>query len=192
MLNLKVIVGSTREGRFSEKLLPWITDTFTQYPDLAVEVLDLRDYDLPFFASPQSPAAVKDGQYGHEAIDAWASKIAEADGFLIITPEYNHSFSAVLKNAFDVIYHEWTHKAVGFVAYGSLGGARAVGQLRQIMPQMQIASARSAVHISGPWNLQDDAGNLKDGALDTYTDGLKATIDDLIWWSEALKTAREK
>ncbi len=192
MLNLKVIVGSTREGRFSEKILPWLEKSLTELKVFSYEILDLRDYPLPYFEAPMSPAYVKDGQYATEEIKAWAQKIGEADAYVIIAPEYNHGYSAVLKNALDVVYGEWNNKTVSFVSYGSVGGGRVVEQLRQVAIELQMAPTRSAVHIQAPWNLLEESGELKTDALATYTDSLKGTLEQLKWWAEALKEARNK
>jgi len=190
MLNIKVILGSTRENRFSEKLLPWITSTLAQYPELQVEVLDLKDFPLPYFEAPMSPAYVTDGNYGNPTVNEWAKKIKEADGYIIVAPEYNHGYSAVLKNALDVIYAEWNRKAVGFISYGSVGGGRVVEQLRAVMVELQMASTRNAVHIQAPWALQNEDGSLKDGVLDDYTHNLTTMAEELTWWAQALKDAR--
>ena len=190
MLNIKVIVGSTRPGRFSETLLPWITNALSATEGVEHEVLDLRDWELPFFDSPVSPAYIENSDYANETVKAWAKKIGEADAYLIIAPEYNHGYTAILKNALDSVYGEWNKKAVGFVSYGSVGGGRVVEQLREVAVELQMASTRSAVHIQAPWNLRDESGVLKPGALDEYDHALSGTIDQLVWWGEALKAAR--
>ncbi|OIP77260.1 MAG: hypothetical protein AUK16_02245 [Parcubacteria group bacterium CG2_30_44_11] len=190
MLNLKVIVGSTRPGRFSEKILPWLSAELAKRSDLAIEILDLKDNLLPFFNSTVSPAYVENGDYGNEAINTWGKKIAEADAFIIISPEYNHGTSGILKNALDSVYREWNQKAVAFISYGSAGGARAVEQLRQVAVELQMASTRSAVHIQAPWLLSEQDGSLKEAALDPYTTSLNNTLDQLTWWAKALQSAR--
>lgn len=190
MLNVKVIVGSTRPGRFSEKVLPWLEGELSRRSDLQVEVLDLKEYQLPYFDAEVSPAYVTDGNYGNDVVNSWSKKIAEADAYIIIAPEYNHGYSAVLKNALDVVYGEWNNKVVGFVSYGSVGGGRVVEQLRQVAVELQMASARNAVHIQAPWFLLDEAGNLKEGALADYTGSLNGMLDQLMWWGNALKGAR--
>lgn len=192
MLKVKVILGSTRPGRFSEKITPWLQSELSKRTDLEVEILDLKEHELPYFDMPMSPAYVQDGNYGSEAVNAWAKKIGEADAYIIVAPEYNHGYTAVLKNALDVVYGEWNNKAVGFVAYGSVGGGRAVEQLRQVAVELQMASVRTAVHINAPWLLTNEDGTLKDGILDTYTDSLNGMLDQLTWWGDALKTARSK
>jgi NAD(P)H-dependent FMN reductase len=138
------------------------------------------------------PSLIKDGNYGNEAVNAWAAKIKEADAFIIVAPEYNHGYTAVLKNAIDVIYGEWNKKAVAFISYGSASGVRAVEQLRQVAVELQMASTRQSVQIAAPWALLDESGAVKAGALDSYTQALKDTAAQLNWWGEALKAAREK
>jgi NAD(P)H-dependent FMN reductase len=192
MLHVKVIVGSTRPGRFSEKVLPWLTSELAKREEMQIEVLDLKEYELPYFDAPMSPAYVQNGEYGSEAVRAWAKKIGEADAYIIIAPEYNHGYTAVLKNALDVVYGEWNNKAVGFVSYGSVGGGRVVEQLRQVVVELQMASTRNAVHIQAPWFLLEENGDLKAGALDSYADTLGGMLDQLTWWGDALKTARQK
>ena len=192
MLTIKIILGSTREGRFSEKIVPWIRDTLAAEKDLALEVLDLRDYPMPFFESATPPSYVTSGDYGNPATNAWSKKIGEADGYIIVAPEYNHGYTAVLKNALDSVYNEWADKPVAFVAYGGVGGSRAVEQLRLVVEELHLHATRNAVYIQAPWNLLDESGALKAGALDSYAKALQNTAKDLFWLGDALKAARAK
>lgn len=192
MLQLKVIIGSTRPSRFSEKVLPWLQTTLAKKNLFAAEVLDLRNYPLPFYDQPTSPSQVQNGAYENEVARAWAQKIKEGDAFLVVAAEYNHGPTAVLKNALDSVYAEWNKKPVAFIAYGSVGGARAVEQLREIAIELQMAPIRQAVHIPSPWGMLESDGRLKEGSLDSYTHALEGTLDQLSWWAEALKAAREK
>lgn len=189
-MKVNVILGSTREGRFSEKVIPWLTTHLDKADDLEHEVIDLRDYDMPFYEEAGSPAYVENGEYPKEIVRKFAAKIAEADAFIIIAPEYNHGYTAVLKNALDSVYGEWNNKPVAFVSYGSVGGGRVVEQLRQVAVELQMASVRNAVHIQAPWNLLDESGNLKEGVLDDYTHSLEGTLAQLTSWSKAFKTLR--
>lgn len=191
MLHINVILGSTREGRFSEQLIPWITAALDERSDVSYEVVDLRDYDMPFYEEAGSPAYVENGNYPNEIVRKFAKTVDKADAYVLIAPEYNHGYTAVLKNALDSVYGEWNQKAVGFVAYGSAAGARSVEQLRQVAVELQMASVRNAVHIQAPWNLLDE-GKLKEGVLADYDDALAGTLDQLEWWGKALKEAREK
>jgi len=190
-LKVKIILGSTRPNRFSDKAGVWILGEAKKKAAIDVELLDLRDYPLPFFYEPMSPAMVKDGAYPNEIAKKWAAKIQEADGFIIVTPEYNHGTSGVLKNALDYIYAEWNNKPVSFVSYGSVGGTRAVEQLRQVAVELQMAPIRNAVHIPQHWNLLDEKGNLKNEALEPFHENVKALLNQLIWWAKALKSARK-
>ena len=190
MLRIKVILGSTREGRFSEKLVPWLSSTLSMQADVSYEVIDLRDYAMPFYEEAGSPATVEGGAYPNEVVRAFAEHVADADAFIIVAPEYNHGYTAVLKNAFDSIYAEWNTKAVAFVSYGSVGGGRVVEQLRQVAVELQMAPIRNAVHIQAPWFLREESGELKSGALDDYEQPLQGLVDQLAWWGNALKNAQ--
>lgn len=192
-IKIKIILGSTRKNRFSDKPGNWILEQAKKKEGAEVELLDLRDYPMPFYDEPISPAMIKDGAYQNEIVKKWAAKINEADAFIIVTPEYNHSTSGVLKNALDSIYTEWNNKPVSFVSYGGVGGARAVEQVRTVAIALQMAPIRSAVHIpGGPWNLLDEKGNLKEGAFFPFENSASAMLDQLIWWGRALKAARNK
>jgi NAD(P)H-dependent FMN reductase len=183
-----IIIGSTREGRFGEKPAHWIHEIAKQRTDLAFELIDLRDHPLPFFNEPISPAwaPVK-----NEAAQRWAARLATLDGLIVVTPEYNHGPSAVLKNAFDYAYKEFGHKPIGFVGYGGVGAARAVEHLRLVAVELQMAPVRHAVHLGmveflGIWQQGksfEDFPHLAQAA--------KAMLDDVAWWAKALKTARE-
>lgn len=129
-VNVKIILGSTRQGRFSDKPGLWILEKAKERKDIDAELLDLRDYPLPFYNEPISPSVVKNSAYSSEFAREWAEKIKNGDAFIIVTPEYNYGISGVLKNSLDSVYAEWNNKPVAFVAYGAVGGARAVEHLR--------------------------------------------------------------
>jgi len=192
-IKIHIIVGSTRQNRFSKKPAQWIYEEAKKRKGLRVELLDLRNYPLPFFDELASPTYLK-GKYSNVVAKKWVKKIAEADGYIIVTPEYNHGYPAVLKNAMDYPYFEWNKKAVGFVSYGSVAGVRAVEQLRQVTIELQMAPIRTSIHI--PWQLYLEATNKKGtdslspfAALKNQTE---LFLDQLTWWTEALKTAREE
>lgn len=189
-LNIKIILASVRNGRFGDKPAGWIFDIASQTEGLSVELLDLKDYMFPIFAEATSPAYIE-GAYSTPEINRWAEKIASADGFIVVTPEYNHGYPASLKNNMDYLYKEWNNKPVAFVSYGGVGGARAVEQLRQVAIELQMAPIRNAIHIVSPWNLVEKDGSLKTGALDDYTNSAKNMIEQLIWWTNALKEAKK-
>lgn len=196
-IKIKVIVGSTRQNRFSEKPAQWIFEEIKKLDGIEAELLDLRDYPMPFFDDPMSPS-MAGGKYSNETVKKWAEKISDGDGFIIVAPEYNHGYPAVLKNAMDVIYPEWNRKPVGFVSYGSALGARSVEQLRQVAVELQMAPIRHAVHIpvdiffaglmekgpAGPEIFEP----IRKGPMG---DPVERFFSDLLWWARALKTARE-
>jgi len=189
-LNIKVIVGSTREGRFSDKAAAWIAEEIKKQEGVVVEVLDLRDYDMPFFNEPTSPS-FKQEPYKNEAVARFTKKIAEGDAFVIVTPEYNHGTSGVLKNALDWVYQEWNNKPVAFVSYGSVGGARAVEQLRLNAIELQMAPIRNSVHIPGEQYFQVLYGKMDVKELFAgQKDKAEAMVTQLLWWAHALKNAR--
>lgn len=192
-LKIKVILGSIRPNRFGEKPAKWIAEYVKNLPDVDVELLDLKDYPMPLFNDAVSPSMHK-GPYENKVIDAWAQKITEADAFIIVSPEYNRGTSAVLKNALDWVYTPWNNKAVGFISYGSAGGARAVEQLRLNAIELQMAPVRQGVHIFGhvifpiqmgkaQWTAETEKG------LQDQADKMLAQLTK---WGRAMKGAREK
>lgn len=191
MTVISVIVGSVRQGRFAEKPARWILDHLKKRAGIDARLLDLAEYPMPFFDAPMPPAMPGRPAYGNEVVQRWTQAIAASDGFIMVSPEYNHAPSAVLKNAIDWVFPEWARKPVTFIGYGSVGGARAIEQLREIAVEMQLAPIRSAVHIPvaalyAHFQAKDVTPHLLE--LDTVAN---QTIDDLLWWTKALKTARE-
>src|SRR6266581_2524487 len=132
MTIISVIVGSTREGRFSEKPAKWILQHLKKRKGVDARLLDLRDFPMPFFDQPLTPAMPGRPPYKNEVVQRWTAAIAQSDGFVFVTPEYNYGPSAVLKNAIDWVYPEWNRKAAGFVSYGSAMSARIVGGLTRL------------------------------------------------------------
>jgi NAD(P)H-dependent FMN reductase len=190
MAVISVIVGSTREGRFSEKPARWILQHLKQRDDVDARLLDLRDFPMPFFDQPLTPAMPGRPAFEHEVVRKWTAAIAQSDGFVFVTPEYNFGPAAVLKNAIDWVYPEWHRKPASFVSYGSAGGVRSVQQLREIMIELQIAPIRSAVHIPVATLWAHYKGGDVDAGLAELAGPATNMIDDLLWWTETLKTAR--
>ena len=145
MTRIAIILGSTRPGRRGADVAHWVLENAEERSDASYELVDLLDFPLPHLDEAMPPAM---GQYENDHTKEWAAKIAQYDGFIFVTPEYNHSTSAVLKNAIDYLYAEWNNKAAGFVSYGSVGGARAVEHLRLIAAELQMATVRSQVALS--------------------------------------------
>lgn len=189
MLNIKVVLASVREGRFGEKPAQWILEKAKTREGFSVELLDLKDYPLPVFAESQVPAMVS-GNYPHDIAKKFAEKIGEADGFIFVTPEYNHGYPSSLKNAIDFIYGEWVNKSVAFVGYGADGGVRAVEQLKPVVnSNLQMQPVAAGVIMPRPWTLVDDKGVFDTSSFESAGDTM---LDQLAWLGEALKAARTK
>ena len=187
---ISVIVGSTRPTRFSEKPAQWILEQLQKRDGVDARLLDLRDYPMPFFDQAVSPAMPGRQPYENEAVQRWTAAIGESDGFVIVTPEYNFGPAAVLKNALDWVYPEWNRKAVGFVSYGAALGARAVQQLRESAIELQLAPIRFSVHIPVATLIAHYQGGDVASGLASLDGAAKRMIDDLLWWTAALKAAR--
>jgi NAD(P)H-dependent FMN reductase len=190
MTVISVIVGSTREGRFSEKPAKWILQHLKKREGVDARLLDLRDFPMPFFDQPVVPAMGRRSPYENEVVQRWTAAIRQSDGFVFVTPEYNYGPAAVLKNAIDWVYPEWNRKAAAFVGYGGMAGARSVQQLRETAIELQLAPIRSSVHIpvTALWVHHRD-GDV-DAELAELDRSAGMMIDDLLWWTAALKTAR--
>ena len=191
MTVISVIVGSTRQGRFSDKPAKWILDHLKKREGVDARLLDLRDFPMPFFDQPAPPAMPGRPPYKNDVVQRWTTAIAQSDGFVFVTPEYNYGPSAVLKNAIDWVYPEWNRKAAAFVSYGSAMGVRSVQQLRQTMTELHLAPVRSSVHIpvATLW-AHYQGGNVDAGLSELDATAAAPMIDDLLWWTAALKTAR--
>src|SRR5580700_6310275 len=190
MTVISVIVGSTRQGRFSEKPAQWVLRHLKKRSGVDARLLDLRDFPMPFFDQPVPPAMPGRQAYENEVVKKWTAEIARSDGFIFVTPEYNYGTSAVLKNALDWVYPEWNRKAAAFVSYGSAMGARGVQQLRETAIELQLAPIRSSVYIpvATLW-AHFQGGNVETGLAELEAPA-QAFIDDLLWWTAALKKAR--
>src|SRR5215210_7690795 len=180
MTRIGIIIGSTRPNRLGEQVASWVYHNAAQRDDAEFQLIDLRNYPLPHLDEPLPPSL---GQYQGDHTKEWAAKIASFDGFIIITPEYNHGTSGVLKNAIDYLYAEWNNKAVGFVSYGSAGGARAVEHLRLIAGELQMADVRQQVTLS----LATEFENYKVFKPGRYNlPALHTLLDQVVAWSTAL------
>lgn len=189
-LKLKILLGSTRPGRFSDAAAAWTLAQAKKRPAFEAEVLDLRDYEMPFFNEEATPSA-KTEPYKNAAVVQWTKKLAEADAFVVIAPEYDRGVPAVLKNAIDWVYEEWHKKAIGYIGYGTTGGSRSVDSLRTSAIELQMVPVRQGVHIVAPWLLRENfTGPLKQGALDQYEHAANAMFDQLEEWGNAGRTLR--
>ena len=186
MLKIGIIIGSTRPGRNGEQVAKWYYELANKRTDAEFELIDIADYNLPLL-DEALPAGWN--QYANEHTKKWAAKIAEFDGYVMVTPEYNHGTSAALKNAIDYLALEWNNKAVGFASYGSAMGVRAVEHLRLIAGELQMADIREQVMFSLFTDF-DENNNFTPG--DSKEDSVNRQIDQLIPWTEAMKTVRGK
>jgi NAD(P)H-dependent FMN reductase len=192
MLKLQVIVGSTREGRHADAILRWVTPIATAHGAFGVEVLDLRDWPLPFFAETMATLGdPSNPTYSVPMVRAWNHKMAEADVLLFVTPEYNHSVPGVLKNALDSVFASFAlrNKPAAFVGYSgsSTAGARAVEHLAQICFEAEMVPLRDVVLIPNVHQAFEPAGRSRDPFNDVR---LQVLLDDLEWWGALLKGAR--
>ncbi|GLY18874.1 FMN reductase [Kineosporia sp. NBRC 101677] len=184
MTRIGIILGSTRPNRNSESVGRWVLE-HTAGHDASFEIIDLREHTLPLFDEPLPPMA---GQYQNPHTRAWAELISSFDGFVVVTPEYNHAPSAVLKNALDYLYAEWNNKAVGFVSYGMLGGVRATEQLRLVAGELQMADVRAQVALS----MVSDFENFSEFRPAARHEGdLQALLGQVVSWSRALAPLRQ-
>jgi NAD(P)H-dependent FMN reductase len=186
MSKIQIITGSTRPGRVSIHVANWVKDIASLRDDIEVELVDIADYNLPLLDEPIPASA---GQYQHEHTKKFASKIAEADGFIFVTAEHNHTIPASLKNALDYLYAEWNNKAGAIVNYGySASGARAAEQLRLILAELQIATVRNQTSLFLPESFGD--GQMT--PTDKNENDLNAMLDQLVLWGEAMNGVRAK
>ncbi len=188
---IALIIGSTRSSRFADIPAQWMLKQAQGRDDMTVELVDLRDYALPLFNEMASNAYMPSSD-AHAV--KWQTKMAEFDGYIFVVAEYNHSVTGSLKNALDQAYVEWAKKPMAAIAYGSMGGARALEHLRAIAVELQMVPVRNAVHIGGGdfWKVHPGmggSGNMADieGAL---LPSAKLTLDDVVWWAKATMAAK--
>ena len=185
MLKIAIIIGSTRPGRNGEAVAKWVYEIATKRTNAEFGLVDIKDFNLPLLDEPAPPSR---GQYSKPHTKAWAARIGSFDGFVFVTPEYNHGISGALKNAIDFLFAEWNNKAAGFVSYGGAGGARAVEHLRLVLAEVQIATVRNQVLLS----LFSDFENFSVFKPDArHEKSVNEMFDQVIAWSGALKTLRE-
>ncbi|GAB1639672.1 NADPH-dependent FMN reductase [Krasilnikovia sp. MM14-A1259] len=190
MVQIGIVVGSTRPGRRGRLVAEWVAaEAAREHPAVGFDIVDLADFALPMLDEPQ-PALF--GRYGNAHTVHWAQTVARFDGFVFVTPEYNHSIPAALKNALDFLYAEWNNKAAGFVGYGLHGAARAIEHLRLILAELRVATVRTQVALSlhHDFTFSDatEPGEFEPGPHQRQT--LTAMLDDVVVWSRALTPVR--
>lgn len=189
MLKFALIIGSTRPNRFADIPTRWITEGAKSRDDFKLETLDLREHPLPLFNEP-APVGYVGGKFTEAAAEAWRHRIGAYDGFIVTAAEYNHAPTGVLKNAFDSASFEWARKPIAFVGYGGVGGARAIEHLRGIAVELQMAPIKQEVNIA----MAEYLGVVQQGKTLNDYDHLVASraaiFDNMVWWGNALKTAK--
>lgn len=189
-MKIGVILGSVREVRRGARVAAWLMPQLEKAGGADFELLDLRDYPLPFYQEDNSPMSLEH-DYSTPVATQWAAKVGEFDGYILIVSEYNHGPTAVLKNALDYVYYQWNKKPVAFVSYatGVGAGIRAVEQLRQTVIELEMAPMQAALHIGRVAEAIDENGNL---LQDGYNERVPVVVEQLLWWAKALKPARER
>lgn len=187
---IALIVGSTRPTRFADKPAQWMLKVAQARTDMDIEVVDLRDANLPFFAEMASNAWMPSSDANAVA---WQQKIAGFDGYIFVVAEYNRSITGALKNALDQAYVDWGRKPMGAIGYGTVGAARAVEHLRNIAVELQMVPVRNGVHIGGsdffkvhPLGANAPIEEIEGGLLP----GATAMLDDIVWWAKACMAAK--
>jgi NAD(P)H-dependent FMN reductase len=186
MIKIGIIIGSTRPGRKAEVVAKWAYEIARKRNDAEFELVDIADFKLPLLDEPMPPVF---GKYSHDHTRAWSAKIASFDGYVFVTPEYNHATSGALKNAIDFLHNEWINKAAGFIGYGGMSGARAVESLRLIMGEVQVATVRAQVGLSLFTDFENFAV-FKPAPM--HEPGVNTMLDQVIAWSGALRPLRYK
>ncbi len=181
-------MGSSRPGRFNIQPSQWIYEQAKKIEDLKVELVDLKEINLPFLDEPVPPSLRK---YSKDHTIRWSKIIDEADGFVFVTPEYNHGISAVLKNAIDYLWYEWHYKPVCYVSYGSYAaGARAVEQLREIAGECKMYDLRDQILLPNYWENLGENGQYK---FSDQQDKLASEmLKQLVFWAKGMKELRGK
>jgi NAD(P)H-dependent FMN reductase len=184
---LLVIIGSTRQERLGDTVAGWVASEARKRIEFDTELVDLRDYESPYFSSPTPPSRMSQD----EKPQPWSGLVDGADAFVVVTPEYNHGYTAVLKSALDALYSEWVRKPMAVVCYGGwAGGARAAEQLRLVAVELQMVPTRGGLVMPFARGLFDEHGQLKDPAR--YEQPVDAMFGDLAWWAQVLREARTK
>lgn len=187
MTNIKIITGSVRPGRFNIQAATWMYEFAKKREDIDVELLDLATINLPFYDEVSPP---KQNQYEKQHTKDWSTMIKPADGFILVTPEYNHSYSPVLKNALDYLFYEWNHKPVAYMSYGSqAGGSRAIEHLRTIAAELKMYDLQEHILLSNYWEQMDEKGAFI--FTSRHEEQATALLNSLVFWAKTMKKARE-
>ncbi|KPC86598.1 NADPH-dependent FMN reductase [Streptomyces sp. NRRL WC-3753] len=187
MTKIAIITASTRPARAGAHVAQWVLEQARKRGDAVYEPIDLAEVDLPPIDEPFPPAT---GRYTQSHTQRWAATVASYDGYVIVTPEYNHSFPGTLKNALDRVYAEWNNKAAGLVSYGVDGGVRAVEALRPVLGALQLADVSAQVTLNLRTDFADFGASFSPG--EHQGPALTTLLDQLVSWSSALALARTR
>jgi NAD(P)H-dependent FMN reductase len=188
MVNIGIIAGSTRPGRFGIQPATWLYELARQRDDANFELVDLEEVGLPLLDESVPPAM---HQYEHAHTKRWAERVAGLDGFVFVTAEYNHSIPGALKNAIDFLFQEWHYKPASFVSYGSAaGGARAVEHLRGVMAEIKVYDLREQLLLSSYYTRLDENGQYQ--FTDEEREQASAILDEVVLWAEQMQPIRER
>ena len=187
-MKIGIVMGSIRDGRANEDVAKWVKDIAENYTSNAeFEIVDLKDYPLPLFDEAASPAYTSDLK-ASEQQKPWADKVTELDGYIFVTPEYNHGLPSALKNALDYVYNELNDKAAGIVSYGSAGGVRSAEQLRTVLSEFQVAHVRTQPALSLFYDWNQDGFN----PSDAQTEAVETMLYQLSYWTKGMNAVREE
>jgi len=184
MAKIQIILGSTKPGRVGEGVAKWAYDVLKTNPNLEVELVDIADYNLPVFDEPMPPMM---NNYTKDYTKKWSQKIAQADGYIFVTPEYNHSIPGGFKNAVDFLNHEWKDKSIGFVSYGTAGGSRAVEHWRGVAGELHMADVRDSVLLYLGTDFENYSTLVP---TEAHEQQLNTVANSVAKWADALKTIR--
>ncbi len=185
-MRLTVVIASVREGRGGEAVAKWFIDRATRHGKFDVQVADLKELNLPILDEPQHPRLKK---YVHDSSRRWSDIVGGSDAFVFVTPEYNYTLPPALVNALDTVYHEWTYKPVGFVSYGGIsGGMRSVQTAKLMVTGFKMMPMVEAVNIPFYTQLVDNGVFTSN---ETHDKAVPVMLDELLRWSEALRTLRQ-
>lgn len=188
MVKIKIVVGSTRPTRVGPKIAEWVFEQAKKESGIDYELLDVASFNLPVLDEPESALT---GNYANDHTKAWSAAVKEADGFIFVTPEYNHGVPGNFKNAVDYLFAEWNHKPVSFVSYGAnAGGARATEQWRAIVAQLKMHDLSDHVLITNYWENLNETGSFS--PQDHHSQALAAVLKEIAFWSENLVPIRQK
>ncbi len=189
MSHIAIIIGSTRPNRFSIQPAELLHKLAADHPEHVYTLVDLKELALPLLDEPMPPSML-DRTYSDEAVQKWSKIVDEADGFIFVTPEYNHGVPAALKNATDVLAPEWAYKPVAFVSYGVEGGVRSVAHMRSSLVWLNMFPIKDTLMLINHWQFMDDKGRYQ--PTEQHIEAAHRVLDRIGFWGDYLKDARAR